>query len=105
MLSAAGFQSRTVGPVEEEDGVGDIREDAGGVGTLLDLEVETRAIDRDADPRCQILGQRELVRTVLRPVRAACERQGTERPASTRERHADQRDHFVGKSRLGALLV
>jgi hypothetical protein len=67
-------ETDNVRPVEEEDGVGDICEDAGGVGTLLDLEVETSAIDRDADPRCQILGERELVRTVLRPLRAACER-------------------------------
>ena len=92
MLSAAGFQSRTTPrPIDEEDAVGDMCHDPGGVGALLDLAVEPAAIDREGDPRREILGEREIVRAVGLAGLSSCKGQRSERPFPGSERDADGR--------------
>ena len=48
----------------EQDTVRDVREHASGVGALLDLAVEACAVDRDTDPRGEILPERGVVGVV-----------------------------------------
>jgi hypothetical protein len=64
--------------VGEEDAVRHVREHSPGVGAFLDLAVEPGAVDRDPDPRREILGEGDLVRAVCGRRGEASQRQDAE---------------------------
>jgi hypothetical protein len=72
-------EANDAGAVEQEHAVADIAEDAIGLGTRLDLVVQSRHLHREGDDRSQRLEPAEVVGSQAPPPPAAADRECTAR--------------------------
>ena len=77
-------------PVQEEDPIGDVSENARCVRPLLDLRVQPSAIDGERDPPGDVFHEREVVRSIGLAAAGSSDRDSADRALTCAERNADQ---------------